>query len=75
MKNKITDFVKQNNLILENETILIAFSGGADSVFLAEYLLSIKEKLNLTLKMAHIEHGIRGKESLKDCEFSKNILS
>ncbi len=41
MKNKITDFVKQNNLILENETILIAFSGGADSVFLAEYLLSI----------------------------------
>lgn len=75
MKNKITDFVKQNNLISKNETILIAFSGGADSVFLAEYLLSIKEKLNLTLKMSHIEHGIRGKESLKDYEFSKSYAS
>lgn len=71
MRNKITDFVKQNNLISQNDTIVIAFSGGADSVFLAEYLLSVKDKFKLTLKIAHVEHGIRGSESLNDCEFSR----
>ncbi len=71
MKDKITAFIRQNNLISNNDTVLIAFSGGADSVFLAEYLLSVKEKFNLTLKLAHVEHGIRGHESLNDCRFSK----
>lgn len=71
MKDKITAFVRQNNLISNNDTVLIAFSGGADSVFLADYLLSIKEEFNLTLKLAHVEHGIRGQESLNDCKFSK----
>lgn len=75
MRNKITAFVKQNNLISNNDTVLIAFSGGADSVFLANYLLSIKDEFNLTLKIAHIEHGIRGEESLSDCEFSKKYAN
>lgn len=71
MRDKITAFVNQNNLITENDTVLIAFSGGADSVFLAEYLLSIKDEYSLYLKIAHIEHGIRGAESIADCEFSR----
>lgn len=71
MNNNITDFLNRKHLISENETILIAFSGGADSVFLAEYLLSIKDEYNLALKIAHMEHGIRGQESLNDCKFSK----
>lgn len=71
MKDKITSFVKQNHLFSKNDTVLIAFSGGADSVFLAEYLLSIRDEFNLSLKIAHVEHGIRGQESISDCEFSK----
>lgn len=69
MNSKIFEKIKIENLISENDTVLIAFSGGADSVFLAEFLLSIKEKYSLTLKAAHIEHGIRGEESLHDCHF------
>lgn len=73
MKNKINEFVNKHNLIEDNDCILIAFSGGADSVFLSEYLLSIRDEKKLTLKIAHVEHGIRGDESLHDCEFSKNF--
>lgn len=69
MKNKINETVKKFNLISENDTILIALSGGADSILLAEYLISIREEYNLTLLAAHIEHGIRGEESLADCCF------
>lgn len=51
--------------------MLIALSGGADSVFLALFLVNIREKFDLTLKAAHVEHGIRGNESLRDFEFCK----
>ncbi len=69
MNKKIINTIEKYNLIEPNDTILIALSGGADSVFLAKFLLSIRETYNLTLKAAHVEHGIRGKESLSDCNF------
>ena len=75
MKNKINQTVKKYNLLSKGDTVLIAFSGGADSVMLSEYLLSVKEEYSLTLKAAHIEHGIRGEESLNDCRFVKEYCN
>ncbi len=69
MKNKISKTVDKYNLISKGDKILIALSGGADSVMLSEYLLSVKNELDLTLEAAHIEHGIRGKESVRDMNF------
>ena len=71
MKNKINQTVRKYDLISEGDRVLIALSGGADSVFLAEYLLSVRDEMSLTLEAAHIEHGIRGAESLNDMEFCK----
>lgn len=53
--------------------MLIALSGGADSVFLTLFLLDIREKFDLKLKAAHVEHGIRGSESIRDLEFCKEF--
>lgn len=69
MNDKITQTVEKYHMLANGDTVLIALSGGADSVFLAEYLLSVKKKYNLKLIAAHVEHGIRGSESLADCEF------
>ncbi len=69
MNDKITQTVEKYHMLNSGDTVLIALSGGADSVFLTEYLLSLKEKYNLKLIAAHIEHGIRGRESLEDCKF------
>lgn len=69
MNNRIRKTIEENNLISPFDTVLIAFSGGADSVFLAEFLISIRDEYNLTLKAAHVEHGIRGDESVADCKF------
>lgn len=69
MNDKITQTVEKYHMLADGDTVLIALSGGADSVFLAEYLLSVKEKYNLKLIAAHVEHGIRGGESLADCGF------
>lgn len=69
MKTNLFDKINIENFVAENDVILIALSGGADSVFLAEYFKSIKDQYSLTLKAAHIEHGIRGRESIDDCRF------
>lgn len=55
--------------------LLIALSGGADSVALAHLLASRRSALGLTLSAAHIEHGIRGKESLADADFCQSLCS
>ena len=69
MKTNLFDKINSENFVSENDVILIALSGGADSIFLAEYFKSIRDEYSLTLKAAHIEHGIRGQESLDDCNF------
>lgn len=72
MKNKVLKTIKENNLICQNDKIVIGVSGGADSVALLDILMQLKEKLNLTILVAHINHNIR--EEAKDDElFVKNL--
>ena len=53
--------------------ILIAVSGGADSLALAELLINSRQKFNLELCIAHFEHGLRGQDSIDDAVFVKNF--
>ncbi len=66
--------INTENFISKNDVILIALSGGADSIFLAEYFKSIKDEYSLTLKAAHIEHGIRGAGKLGGLLLCREIL-
>ena len=54
------------------DRVLIGVSGGADSIALLEFFVSVKEKYDLDICVAHIEHGIRGEDSVNDAEFVKN---
>lgn len=69
MIKKISDTVKKYHMLSEGETVLVAVSGGADSMLLLNYLLGIKDEYSLNIIAAHMEHGIRGKESVDDCLF------
>ena len=51
--------------------ILVAVSGGVDSVVLLDFLAKNFPRENLIV--AHFEHGIRGQESLRDLEFVRNL--
>ena len=55
------------------EGILVALSGGADSVLLLHGLVLLREKHGFPLAALHAEHGIRGAESLRDADFSKSL--
>ncbi|UQK59556.1 tRNA lysidine(34) synthetase TilS [Fenollaria massiliensis] len=70
---KFRNFIKENNLINKSDTIVSAVSGGSDSVFMLEMLLSIKEEYNLHIIVCHVNHGLRGAEAQRDEDFVKNL--
>ena len=49
--------------------ILIAVSGGADSIALAELLIDSRRRFGLELAIAHFDHGLRGQDSADDAAF------
>ena len=61
--NNMLDIVKNN--ILENELVksgdkvVVAVSGGPDSMCLLDTLNKLKEELNFSICVAHVNHGIR----------------
>ena len=64
----LEDFLKANKKIV-NSRVAVALSGGPDSVCLLYLLNNIKEKYNLTLTAAHLNHKIRENEAERDMQF------
>lgn len=54
-----------------NTPMLLAFSGGADSVALLDMLK--KEYPTAPILLAHVNHGIRGEEALRDRAFCEQV--
>lgn len=66
---KMNRFVDDNELLPKGAAVIVACSGGPDSLALLDWLLSQQEKRQLNITAAHFEHGIRGEESRADAAF------
>lgn len=55
------------------DKVLVAVSGGADSVALLEALRELASELGLTLAVAHLDHGIRGEAAAADAAFVSQL--
>ena len=51
--------IKDKNLINENDKILIAFSGGPDSMFLYYVLKTLQKEYKLEISLIYINHNLR----------------
>ena len=69
--NSIYKNVQSVNLI--GASITVGVSGGPDSLAMLDMLHKISSKTRLTLNVAHLNHGIRGKKSEEDGEFVKKF--
>ena len=67
--------VMEQNMIRAGEKVLCAISGGADSCALLLALAQLREELSFTLEAVHVEHGIRGGESLADMAFCEELCA
>ncbi len=61
--------VRQDGLLSRGDRVVAAVSGGPDSVALLQVLCAWRESLRLVLTVAHVDHGLRGKESGDDAAF------
>ncbi len=72
---KIVRFVKEWNLLKGGEKVLVALSGGADSIFMTEMFFDLARIFKLKFECIHINHGIRGEEAKKDEEFVREYCT
>ncbi len=64
---KVVQIQRKKKLIPEDASLLIAFSGGVDSVALALCMIQLRDFLKLRrLALAHVNHQLRGEESFRD---------
>ena len=69
MLNKVLAFCEEHRLLVHGSSIVVAVSGGADSMALLDLLLHLQERLALSVHVAHFEHGIRGEASREDADY------
>ncbi|MBW2332168.1 MAG: tRNA lysidine(34) synthetase TilS [Deltaproteobacteria bacterium] len=55
-------------MINRGDSVIVAVSGGADSVCLLKILYELRKRLNISLTVAHFDHGLRPKEDEKETE-------
>ena len=60
LEDKILNTIKTYNLIEKNDTVLVAVSGGPDSMCLLNSLIDLKEKIDINkIAVAHVNHMLR----------------
>jgi tRNA(Ile)-lysidine synthase len=62
-------YVHREHLFTPGDRVLVAVSGGPDSVALLHLLLRLRHTLDLELGVAHYDHGLRGEDSRGDADF------
>lgn len=72
-EHKLLKHAKQLGLLSSGDRVLVAVSGGPDSVALLQVLCSWRNRLELELAVVHVEHGLRGEESLEDATFVEQL--
>ena len=58
-EDKILETISKYNMIKSGEKVVVAVSGGPDSMALLNTLINLKEKLQCELVVAHVNHMIR----------------
>jgi len=72
---RLLAFISEHQLIFPQDTILLAVSGGLDSMVLLHSFYHIQNELAVNLQVLHVNHGLRGRESDLDEELVKDTCS
>ena len=73
LKQKVRQTIKEHHMLQPGDPVIIALSGGADSVCLLSLLADMREEFGLKLRSLHVHHGLRGEEADRDAAFSQKI--
>jgi tRNA(Ile)-lysidine synthase len=72
-EQRVLRFIRENRLIDPGQKLVVAVSGGPDSVCLLHILAKISQKLAIELHIAHLDHQLRGQDSAADAEYVSDL--
>ena len=70
---EVSRFARANDLFHRGDSVLAAVSGGVDSVVMLDVLAFIADEWGLVLRIVHINHLLRGRESDADENFVRAL--
>lgn len=76
MVKKVRDYIMEYRMLRPGERVIVALSGGADSVCLLSVLKELsdgEDGLGLELKAIHVHHGLRGAEADRDGAYARSL--
>ena len=73
MLAKVRKTIEKYGMLRKGEHVLVAVSGGADSVALLSVLRRLSPLYRLSLTAAHFNHGTRSSESDRDESFVRSL--
>jgi tRNA(Ile)-lysidine synthase len=69
MLKKVKAWIDKHNLLPQGSSVVVACSGGPDSLVLVHMLSRLIKDYDLSLAAAHVDHMFRGKEAQADAQF------
>ena len=70
---KVRATVENYRMFEEGDTVIVGVSGGVDSVVLLHVLMLLRDEYDLSMVVAHLDHGIRGEESRREGDFVRDL--
>ncbi|MCS6872643.1 MAG: tRNA lysidine(34) synthetase TilS [Anaerolineae bacterium] len=72
---RVLTFCRTERLFTPNERVVVAVSGGADSLALLHILRALQVELQIALHAATLDHGLRGAQGAADAAFVAEIAA
>ena len=69
LESRILSLIREHNLLAGQQCLLVAVSGGQDSICLLHILSKLQTELRIKLHVAHLDHQLRGAESESDARY------
>ena len=73
LMGRVRRTIKEYDMISRGDRVIVGVSGGADSVCLLAALRECGKEEEFSLTAVHVEHGLRGEESLDDAVFVEQL--
>jgi tRNA(Ile)-lysidine synthase len=71
---KVRLTLRRWNMLARGDLVLVAVSGGADSLCLLDVMAQLSPRMDLRLHVLHVDHGLRP-ESGEDAEFVREVAA
>jgi len=73
LEQRVLRFIQEQKLVSRGQKLLVAVSGGPDSVCLLHVLFKLRKELGIGLHVAHLDHQLRGDDSRADARYVADL--